>query len=138
MWQLNDPQPVKLIVGILAANSKCLNAAIDMVSDKFGNIDLSSEVWPFDKTAYYKDELGTQILRQFVCIEKLIDPGELAKIKIQTNKFEQKLAKSLSLQLPRPVNLDRELSSLRNLSWLHPRIFHIVFISVKKCMLKSP
>jgi len=30
----------------------------------------------------------------------------LAKIKHQTNKLEQKLAKALALPLPRPVNLD--------------------------------
>jgi hypothetical protein len=39
-------------------------------------------------------------------IEKLIDPGRLAKIKLRTNKLEQKLAKVLSIPLPRPVNLD--------------------------------
>ncbi|MGB7582803.1 MAG: DUF4416 family protein, partial [Sedimentisphaerales bacterium] len=45
-------------------------------------------------------------LRQFVSLEKLIDPGKLAKIKHTTNKIEQKLVRSLKLPLPRPVNLD--------------------------------
>jgi hypothetical protein len=45
-------------------------------------------------------------LRQFVSIEKLIDPGRLAKVKHQTNKLEQKLAGKLKLDLPRPVNFD--------------------------------
>lgn len=106
MWQLKDPAPVKLIIGILAANHQCLNASVDMLSAKFGRIDLSSEDWHFDKTDYYNDEMGTRILRKFVCFEKLIEPGKLAKIKILTNKYEQKLAKSLALPLPRPVNLD--------------------------------
>ncbi|MBN2588800.1 MAG: DUF4416 family protein [Sedimentisphaerales bacterium] len=106
MWQLKDPQPVKLIVGILAANHQCLHSAVDMLSDKFGRIDLSSEEWHFNQTDYYNDEIGTRILRKFVSFEKLIDPGKLAKIKILANKYEQKLAKSLSLPLPRPINLD--------------------------------
>lgn len=106
MWQLKDPQPVKLIVGILAANHQCLHAAIDMLSNKLGRLDYSSDVWPFDKTDYYNTEIGHRILRKFVSVEKLIEPGKLAKIKLLTNKLEQKLTKSLALPLPRPVNLD--------------------------------
>jgi hypothetical protein len=106
MWQLKDPQPVKLIIGILAANHQCLHTAIDMLSNKLGRLDFSSDVWPFDKTDYYNAEIGARILRKFVSVEKLIEPGRLAKIKLLTNKLEQKLAKSLALPLPRPVNLD--------------------------------
>ena len=106
MWKLKDPQPVKLVIGILAANNQCLHTAIDALTDKFGRLDFSSDVWPFDKTEYYQDQMGSRILRKFVSIEKLIEPGKLAKIKLQTNKLEQKLSKSLALPLPRPVNLD--------------------------------
>jgi hypothetical protein len=106
MWKLKDPQPVKTIVGILAANHQCLHAAIDILTDKFGRLDYSSEVWPFDKTDYYSEQTGQRILRKFVSVDKLINPGKLARIKLQTNKFERKLAKSMSLPLPRPVNLD--------------------------------
>ena len=106
MWKLNDPKPVKLIIGILAANHNCLHTAADLLNHKFGKIDFSSEVWPFDQTDYYKEQTGPRILRQFVSIKVLIDPGILAKIKHQTNKLEQKLAKKLALPLTRPVNLD--------------------------------
>jgi hypothetical protein len=106
MWELTDPNPVKLIVGILAANHQCLNAAIEILTDKFGKADFVSDVWPFDKTDYYKDQTGSRILRQFVSIERLFDPGKLAKIKHITNRLEQKLAAKLALPLPRPVNLD--------------------------------
>lgn len=106
MWNLKEPNPVKLIVGILAANHQCLHTAADALSNKIGKIDFTSEVWPFDKTDYYKDQTGPRILRQFVSIKRLIDPGKLAKIKHQTNKLEQKLAKALAIPLPRPVNLD--------------------------------
>ena len=106
MWKLKNPQPVKLIIGILAANNQCLHTAIDALTDKFGRSDFASEVWPFDKTDYYQNQTGSRILRKFVSIEKLIEPGKLAKIKLQTNKIEQKLAKAHSLPLPRPVNLD--------------------------------
>ncbi len=106
MWKLKDPKPVKLIVGILAADRQCLHAGIEAVTDKLGHADFVSDVWQFDKTDYYKEQSGPHILRQFVSIEKLVDPGKLAKIKCKTNKLEQKLAKTLGLPLPRPVNLD--------------------------------
>ena len=106
MWKLKEPKPAKLIIGILAADRQCLHAAVEAIEDKFDRADFVSDVWPFDQTDYYKDETGPYILRQFVSIEKLIDPGELAKIKHRTNKLEQKLAARLGLPLPRPVNLD--------------------------------
>ena len=106
MWKLKEPKPVKLIIGILAADRQCLHAAIEALTERFGKADFVSDVWPFDKTDYYKDQTGEHILRQFVSVERLIDPGNLAKIKHRTNKLEQKLAAKLALPLPRPVNLD--------------------------------
>lgn len=106
MWKLNEPRPVKLIIGILAADRQCVHAAIEAILGKFGKADFMSDVWPFDKTDYYKDQTGPHILRQFVSIERLIAPALLAKIKHRTNRIEQKLARTLALPLPRPVNLD--------------------------------
>ena len=106
MWELKVPKPVKLIIGILAADRQCLHAAVEAINAKFGRTDFVSDVWPFDKTDYYKDETGEHILRQFVSAERLIAPALLAKIKHKTNKLEQKLAAKLALPLPRPVNLD--------------------------------
>jgi len=106
MWKLSDPKPVKLIIGILAANHNCLHTAAELLSDKFGKVDLSSEIWPFYQTDYYKEQTGPRILRQFVSIKRPIEPGLLAKIKRRTNKLEQKLVKKLALPLARPVNLD--------------------------------
>ncbi len=106
MWELKNPKPVKLIIGTLAANVDALDAAQKAIIDKFGPTDLESDTWPFTQTDYYKDETGPDILRRFVSIETLIDPGSLADIKHATNSLEQQLADSLNLALPRPINLD--------------------------------
>ena len=97
MWDLHQPKPVKLIIGILAANEAALAAAIKAISKSFGVIDLTSDVWPFTQTDYYKDEIGSNALRQFVTLEKLIDPGKLAQIKHDTNSLEQQLAGKLKV-----------------------------------------
>ncbi len=106
MWDLKPPKPVKLIIGILAADKESLGRAVGDIEQAFGRIDFHSEIWPFTQTEYYKEEIGANILRQFVSFEKLIDPGELADIKHKTNEIEQKLAGELELDLSRPVNLD--------------------------------
>ncbi len=106
MWELKEPKPVKLIVGILASDERCLTAAQESLSVALGPIDLVSDIWPFDQTGYYASQTGPHILRQFVSIEPLIDPGELAQIKHRTNALEQQLAAALAIPYPRPVNLD--------------------------------
>ena len=106
MWDLKTPKPVKLLIGILAANQKCIEEAVEVLGREFGKIDFVSDVWDFDKTDYYKEQTGEQILRQFVSIEKLIEPGDLSKIKHKTNQLEQKLVNKLSVDVPRPVNFD--------------------------------
>ena len=106
MWEIKEPNPAKLIIGILAADKDCLTAAVETLADNFGKIDLTSDIWHFDQTTYYEDQTGQNILRQFVTIENLIDPGLLAKTKHKTNKLEAELAEKLQTNLPRPVNLD--------------------------------
>ena len=106
MWELKDPKPVKLIIGILAPDQNALKMAAGAVESEFGKIDLTSDIWSFNQTDYYKSQIGETIFRQFVSIEKLIDPGGLAGTKHKTNELEQQFAVRLSLNVPRPVNLD--------------------------------
>jgi hypothetical protein len=106
MWELQIPRPAKLIIGILAADEDCLKAAVETIKANFGKTDFTSDVWPFTQTDYYRDETGDNILRQFISIEKPINPGKLAKIKHRTNKLEQKLTKQSASDLHRPVNFD--------------------------------
>ena len=106
MWKINPPKPVKLIIGILAADSTSLAAAVDSITAEFGQIDFLSDAWDFFQTDYYKDQTGENIIRQFAVIEKLIDPSRLAEIKHRTNGIEQNLAEKTDTDLPRPVNLD--------------------------------
>ena len=109
MWEINKTQPVKLLIAAMAADNKCLSAALDAIVAEFGTTDFESDIWPFDQTDYYKDQTGPNIVKQFVSIEKLIDPGELAQIKHKTNQIEQTqadLLRSSGVVWPRPINLD--------------------------------
>ncbi|GAG10629.1 unnamed protein product, partial [marine sediment metagenome] len=35
MWELKGPRPVKLIIGILAADENCLSAAVEAIEAEF-------------------------------------------------------------------------------------------------------
>jgi hypothetical protein len=106
MWELKDPSPVKLVIAILSSDAQCLDQVRPVLVEALGPVDLVSDVWPFVQTAYYADQAGQQIVRQFVSIEKLVDPGVLADMKHRTNEIEQELAHVLDRPFPRPVNLD--------------------------------
>ena len=94
--------PVKLIFGVLYSDEKLLEQAKDMLSDIYGKIDYQSPVFDFTISEYYYPEMGFPIFRLFFSHQNLIYPNQLAKIKIETNEIELKLAVSEK----RKVNLD--------------------------------
>ncbi|MDW7680082.1 MAG: DUF4416 family protein [bacterium] len=96
------PPPVKLICGVLFTNSELLIAAKKMMVEKYGEIDFESHAFRFDVSEYYRPEMGWPIDRLFWSFEKLINPGELAQIKIDSNAIEE----SLAVDGKRQVNLD--------------------------------
>lgn len=106
MWEIQDVQPVKLIVGILACDAAAAAACHGPLQALYGHADMVSDVYPFDMTVYYVDEAGPAMVRQFLAFETLIHPGRLAEIKHRTNALEQRLAAELKTPYPRPVNLD--------------------------------
>ncbi|MHC5082859.1 MAG: DUF4416 family protein [Planctomycetota bacterium] len=106
MWEIQQVQPVKLIVGILACDESALEVSRSVLVDAYGAADFISEVYPFDMTSYYVNEAGPDMVRQFMAFDELIDPGQLAAIKHQTNRMEQELAERMKTPYPRPVNYD--------------------------------
>ncbi len=69
-----------------------------------GDHESISSEWTF--TDYYSEEMGTGLLRKFVFFERLIDPGELADIKIFTNMLEEQAANRHGNAFRRRINLD--------------------------------
>ncbi len=102
MGEIKIPQPVKLIFGLLAGDEGRLEQGRAALAERFGPVDLESEVIPFDFTSYYEKELGKDVLRQYISLKNLISPGELASIKLATNELEVELSGGGS----RKVNLD--------------------------------
>ncbi len=96
------PDPVKLIIGILAASPQALAEVRGRLIALWGTIDGESPAIPFSFTGYYENEMGSGLLRQWVSFDRLIEQDELSAIKVTTNALEDERA----LSGKRTVNLD--------------------------------
>jgi len=88
MGTAREPQPVKLITSLFAGCGSLLEAARTRLEETFGRVDYQSELLSFDHTDYYTPEFGPGLVRVILAFERLIDPGNLAAIKRQTNTLE--------------------------------------------------
>jgi hypothetical protein len=111
MSKPNPAEPVKLIFSVFAKESTRLNETIEILSSAYGQPDFISEVMPFDYTNYYHAEMGENLIRRFLAMEKLIQPEALPDIKLATNEIENKA----SLNSRRQVNIDPGYISKANL-----------------------
>jgi len=103
--------PVKMICGLLSSDVKLIEKTKKLLEKKFGPIDLESDVIPFSFTHYYDEELGSNILRQYISFKKFIKQENIGKIKRKTIKLESKF----KIGDKRKVNIDPGFVSLAKL-----------------------
>ncbi len=103
MGQINKPAHVKLFCGIIAPKEHVIKKINEELTALFGPIDTESEIMPFNFTTYYEGVMGGNLLRIFVSFANLVDPANLALIKIQTNEIEDKLSSNVE---KRCANID--------------------------------
>jgi hypothetical protein len=95
-------QPVKLIIGYIYGRGTIYLEALEKCREIWGAADYQSQEYFFDHTDYYQPEMGTPLFRIINSFSKLINPGELAEIKLRTNRLEEELSRSGKRQ----INLD--------------------------------
>ncbi len=106
MGEIHEPTPVLLIVAVSSRYAAALEWARDRIGAKMGSIALTSDAFDFTETDYYSATMGGELKKQFVACERLVDPGDLPRIKCETNAWEAEYA-ALGLHAePRPLNLD--------------------------------
>jgi hypothetical protein len=98
----NPTEPVKLVFSVFAKKTALLNETIEILSSAYGQPDFISTVTLFDYTNYYSAEMGENLVRCFLSMEKLIRPEKLPDIKLATNDIENKSA----LNSQRQINID--------------------------------
>jgi len=102
MGNIDRHPDVKLIAGfIFSDNASQLRAQHLMVQD-YGPIDHHSDIFAFNKTSYYDEEMGRGLKKKFVSFLKMRPVEDIEDVKIYTNKLEDIFKKNNK----RVVNID--------------------------------
>jgi hypothetical protein len=102
MGKAREPQKVKIFIGLLIARLSLLPQVYQLLEEKLGTVDLSSQVLDFNYTNYYEAEMGTGLKRVFLGFSDLVTPDRLVDIKLFTNDLERTLSEGGK----RLVNID--------------------------------
>lgn len=92
MSQPRNPQPAKLVIGLLVNDKQLMPSVAAKLENTFGAMDMISAWMDFDFTEYYAKEMGKALYRRVMAFEGLIRQKDLADIKLATNDLEQLFA----------------------------------------------
>ncbi|UCD70545.1 MAG: DUF4416 family protein [Syntrophobacterales bacterium] len=104
------PKPAKLVMSLISSEDELLMMAIEDLKSFLGEVDLLSDLLPFNLTRYYDEEMGSPLFRRFIAFKKLVPREALVDIKMRTNGIEERY----SLNGCRRVNIDPGILSAEN------------------------
>ena len=103
MGQPKEAQPVRLFMSLIISDEDILHEGLGSLTPIFGETDLISERFPFNLTAYYQKEMGSDLFRHFISFKELIPIPRLPEIKLTTNRLEEQ---SSTPEGKRRINID--------------------------------
>ncbi len=107
MGQIKQPRPAVLFSAISSFDEQLIDWARSELAVAWGEIRFCSPVFDFDQTSYYREQMGDDLLKQFIAFEKLIDPAEIVRAKMVSNELEARCAdENTRAEISRPVNID--------------------------------
>lgn len=95
------PALTKVFFGLIYKDKEGLEYLTHKIN-QIEKIDIQSNEIPFDFTDYYKEEMGRDLKRKWVAIDKIIQENDLVDIKHQAISWE----KERTLEGRRTVNCD--------------------------------
>jgi len=95
------PALTKVFFGLIYQDSEGLEYILNKIT-QIGKIDIRAPEIPFNFTDYYKEEMGTNLLRKWVSIDKTIPENELVDLKHRAISWE----KERTFEGARTVNCD--------------------------------
>jgi hypothetical protein len=98
-------RPAKLVAGVIFAREIFLEKSEEELKNLFGAVDMKSQVFPFDLTNYYEEQMGTNLKRIFLSFAELVPPESLSEMKTRTNALEEKIRRDSGENF-RVVNID--------------------------------
>ena len=97
-----EPEDALLTVALLHAQERAPEEIMARLEREFGAVAARSEVFPFEQSDYYANEMGRGLLRWFAAFGTLVKQAALADIKVRANQIEAEYAKHGK----RSVNID--------------------------------
>ena len=95
------PLPVKLFCGLIGSEAS-IAEAVKRLEREFGVVHFASPVIPFEFTNYYREEMGCDLVRQWIAFEVLRERAYLPRAKHVAVRIER----ALSVDNKRTVNID--------------------------------
>jgi len=108
-------EPAVLICAILTPGSPEMAAATERIERHLGPITNRSPAYQFDFSAYYREEMGDGLVKQFFRVGNTVDPASLYDAKRKTMEIERELAEEKNGRLCRHANIDPGLVSIESL-----------------------
>ena len=105
------PKPAKLVMSLISSEDELLMRTMEDLKSFLGEVDLLSDLLPFDFTRYYDEEIGSPLFRRFIAFKELVPREALADIKMRTNGVEERYSRDGC----RKVNIDPGVLSEENL-----------------------
>lgn len=90
MGKIVSASKVKLFCAVLWNSSAEIESICKQLTTQWGPIDARSTAYDFNHTAYYKDEFGDRLRKQFFSFEQLVDVNTMPDIKILGNELEER------------------------------------------------
>ncbi len=109
MGEIKKPEKAKLFIALTSNQS--FYQIIKELEENLGKIDLKSNIFDFNFTDYYEEEMGRGLKKLFISFRNLIEREALADIKLLTTSLEKKY----SSEGRRKYNLDPGYITLANI-----------------------
>jgi hypothetical protein len=106
MGDVTRPDRVLLVLAAFSRHETAFDWAAARAAEQWGPAVLVSPRFAFSETDYYEPTMGPEIRKGFWAFERLVDPSELAAVKLATNAWEAEYAALARHEEPRPLNLD--------------------------------
>ncbi len=103
MGKEREAELAKLFMSLITAEEGILQKGMEDLRMAFGEIDFISDIFPFNFTDYYAQEMGKDLFRRFITFESLMARPLLPEVKRKTNRLEEKYATPMG---HRKVNID--------------------------------
>jgi len=106
MGKLIAPIPAKLFLGMISREPGLFTECTVLFAKEFGPVDLVSSILVWDHSNYYREEMGTGLLRKFIFFETPVDPELLAAVKRHAIGIEASYSERSAGADRRRINLD--------------------------------